>query len=180
MNYCSLEDAWGSSNRMCSQYKNYMDDKNNTQPGSYQTKFDNALGGTPFDNALGSSQGSNQTLGGFTPQGPYQSNFDNALGSFTPQGPLLKQNTEHFSDVSYQSSHLLDKQNNSNHYNNNFHELVDCDNFLNHIHTCKKCHNKVKNYFKPKIVENIQDIVEDNKDTIVLILIGISILLFLI
>lgn len=152
MNYCSLEDAWGSSNRMCSQYKNYMDDKNNTQPGSYQTKF---------DNALGSSQGSNQTLGGVT-----------------PQGSLLKQNTEHFSDVSYQSSHLLDKQNNSNQYNNNFHELVDCDNFLNHIHTCKKCHNKVKNYFKPKIVENIQDIVEDNKDTIVLILIGISILLF--
>lgn len=158
MNYCSLEDAWGSSNRMCSQYKNYMDDKNNTQPGSYQTKFDNALGG---------SQGSNQTLGGVT-----------------PQGSLLKQNTEHFSDISYQSSHLLDKQNNSNHYNNsnqynnNFHELVDCDNFLNHIHTCKKCHNKVKNYFKPKIVENIQDIVEDNKDTIVLILIGISILLF--
>jgi 16S rRNA C1402 (ribose-2'-O) methylase RsmI len=130
MNYCSLEDAWGSNNRMCSQYKNYMDNKHNIE----------------------SDINKNQTVNNNT-----QSNS------------LLKQNIEQFSDISYESPHKIQ---------NDFHELNDCDNFLNHIRTCKKCHNKVKNYFKPKLVENIQNIVEDNKDTIVLILIGISILLF--
>ena len=36
----------------------------------------------------------------------------------------------------------------------------------------------MRNYFRPKLIENFQDIIEDNRDTIVLILIGISILLF--
>jgi hypothetical protein len=57
-------------------------------------------------------------------------------------------------------------------------ELYDCDSFINHIRNCRKCNNRMKNYFKPKLVENFQDIIEDNRDTIVLILIGISILLF--
>jgi hypothetical protein len=57
-------------------------------------------------------------------------------------------------------------------------ELYDCNSFLTHIRNCRKCHNQMRNYFKPKLVENFQDIIEDNRDTIVLILIGISILLF--
>ena len=126
MNYCSLEDAWGGGDRICNEYKNYMDDKNNQN---------------------------------INPQ--KKSSVNNI------------QNIEHFSDLSIQkNTHIL------NNDDNHFDELNNCDNFLNHIRNCRKCHNKVKNYFKPKLVENFQDIVEDNKDTIVLILIGISILLF--
>jgi hypothetical protein len=36
----------------------------------------------------------------------------------------------------------------------------------------------MRDYFKPKIIEKMNDIIEDNKDIIVLILIGLSILLF--
>lgn len=57
-------------------------------------------------------------------------------------------------------------------------ELYDCDSFLSHMRNCRKCHSRMRNYFRPKLVENFQDIIEDNRDTIVLILIGISILLF--
>ena len=85
---------------------------------------------------------------------------------------LTKINSENF-----QNTHIKQKtlQKNIDHH---LDELYDCDSFLIHIHNCRKCHNKMKNYFKPKIVENFQDIIEDNRDTIVLILIGISILLF--
>jgi hypothetical protein len=37
----------------------------------------------------------------------------------------------------------------------------------------------MRDYFKPKIIEKMNDMIEDNKDIIVLILIGLSILLFL-
>jgi hypothetical protein len=121
MNYCSLEDAWGGGNRMCNQYKNYMDEKNVND---------------------------------------------------TKQ----KHKLEQFSDISYQSPHENSMR--KEHCSLSVQPIQKCGDFLNHIHTCRQCRNKVKNYFKPKIVENFQDIVEDNKDTIVLILIGISILLF--
>ncbi len=75
--------------------------------------------------------------------------------------------------TNYQPTKILTK--NDDHH---LDELYDCDSFINHIRNCRKCHNKMRNYFRPKIVENFQDIIDDNRDTIVLILIGISILLF--
>ena len=61
---------------------------------------------------------------------------------------------------------------------NDVHDLYNCDDFIKHIKTCRKCYNKTKNYFKPKIMESIHELIECNKDSIVLILIGFSILLF--
>ena len=62
-------------------------------------------------------------------------------------------------------------------YDEHMDELGDCDKFLVHIKNCRQCNQKMRNYFKPQILENFQDLIENNKDTIVLILIGISILL---
>ena len=81
--------------------------------------------------------------------------FDNTLKQHITQTTKLTKNDDHHLD-----------------------ELYDCDSFLNHVRNCRKCHNKMRTFFKPKIIENFQDIIEDNRDTIVLILIGISILLF--
>ena len=90
--------------------------------------------------------------------------------------------TENFTNTqkkshTQQNSQQLEKSssNNFNHYSD---ELYDCDSFINHIHNCRKCNNRLKNYYSPRLVEKFNNIVEDNKDTIVLILIGISILLF--
>lgn len=54
----------------------------------------------------------------------------------------------------------------------------DCDSVLQHIKNCTYCQNKVRLYLKPRIIDNFQNLVDDNKDTIVLILVAISILLF--
>lgn len=53
-----------------------------------------------------------------------------------------------------------------------------CTDFFIHIKKCKTCYNKVKKQFKSKIIETIQELVDENKDIIVLVLLGISILLF--
>ena len=57
-------------------------------------------------------------------------------------------------------------------------ETCNCDLLFNHIKKCPKCYNKIKNYFRPKIIEYYHNIIEDNKDIITLILIGLFILLF--
>jgi len=147
MNYCSLEDAWGNSNRMCSQYTNYMDEKKNN------------------------NNNNNNTLSPSCAMNDYNSKPES----------LIKQNVEKYTDISYKTPYTYQNkilQNTPRQYDDHIDELNNCDDFIKHIRSCKRCHNKIKYYFKPKIVENIQNIIEDNKDTIVLILIGISILLF--
>jgi hypothetical protein len=133
MNYCSLEDAWGGKcNQISNQYKNYMVEKNYTEP-------------QPAENSK-----TDLTV----------ENFNN-----TPSTTQVRPNYQPKKTLTKNDDHHLD-------------ELYDCDTFINHIRNCRKCHSKMRNYFKPKLVENFQDIIDDNRDTIVLILIGISILLF--
>lgn len=60
-------------------------------------------------------------------------------------------------------------------------EITKCDRFINHMSSCPTCRGKVQNYLKPastKLVEKFTDLVETNKDTVVLLLFGIFILLF--
>jgi hypothetical protein len=54
---------------------------------------------------------------------------------------------------------------------------IQCNDFLEHINTCKSCRMKMRNYFSSKIVEKIHEFTLDNKDTILLILICIFILI---
>lgn len=53
-----------------------------------------------------------------------------------------------------------------------------CSDFINHIKSCRECHGRLRNYFRPRLVEKFEDIIEDNKDTLLLVLVGIFILLF--
>lgn len=135
MNYCSIEDAWGSKcNQISNQYKNYMVEKNYTNQQPQETNQ------TTNTNSLSKKQNIEM--------------FNNTSVSTNNKKPIVKHDDTH-----------LD-------------ELYDCDSFLTHVRNCRKCHSRMRNYFRPKLVENFQDIIEDNRDTIVLILIGISILLF--
>ncbi len=135
MNYCSIEDAWGSKcNQISNQYKNYMVEKN------------------------------------YTNQQPQETNQATNTNSLSK-----KQNIEMFNNTSVSTNN---KKPIVKHDDNHLDELYDCDSFLTHVRNCRKCHSRMRNYFRPKLVENFQDIIEDNRDTIVLILIGISILLF--
>jgi len=60
--------------------------------------------------------------------------------------------------------------------------IITCDDILNHINTCKHCYNKLYYKFnvpqKNEFVNNLHNIINNNKDTVLLILIGIFIVMF--
>jgi hypothetical protein len=66
--------------------------------------------------------------------------------------------------------------------NNHNIEVLTCDNILNHISQCKHCYHKMYNKFnipqKNEFINNLHYIINNNKDTIVLMLIGIFIIMF--
>ena len=60
--------------------------------------------------------------------------------------------------------------------------VITCDDILNHISRCKHCYNKLYYKFnapqKNELINNLHSIINNNKDTIVLILIGLFIVMF--
>ena len=54
----------------------------------------------------------------------------------------------------------------------------DCKKIIKHIMKCKKCFNKLSLKFRPKILGLLHDIIDENREIIVLILIGIFFMLF--
>jgi hypothetical protein len=59
--------------------------------------------------------------------------------------------------------------------NNN---ISDCEQLLQHIKNCKECSSKLRSNNRPMILDNISDLVNENRDVIVLILMGMFIMLF--
>ena len=61
-------------------------------------------------------------------------------------------------------------------------QIITCDAILNHINQCKHCYNKLYYKFnvpqKNELINNLHNIINNNKDTVVLILIGIFIVMF--
>ena len=67
---------------------------------------------------------------------------------------------------------------NENHTNEIYLNEYNCNNFLNHLNKCNKCHKIMRERYRPQILVSLLNIIEEYKDIIVLILIGISIMLF--
>jgi len=61
---------------------------------------------------------------------------------------------------------------------NNHPKISNCKDFISHLNKCKKCQHILRDKYRPKILEKFSDIIETNKDVIVLILVGICIMLF--
>jgi hypothetical protein len=55
---------------------------------------------------------------------------------------------------------------------------IHCNEFIDHLKNCRSCQIKIRQQFRPKILENIEDIIQTNRDIIVLVLVGICIMLF--
>jgi hypothetical protein len=56
--------------------------------------------------------------------------------------------------------------------------ISECDRLLQHIKNCKECSSKLRINNRPMILDNISELVNDNRDVIVLILMGMFIILF--
>jgi hypothetical protein len=94
-----------------------------------------------------------------------------------------KKPIENFSNTPRKSIPKKEKFNNhkkSNQVNKkiNYNLNSNCNDFVNHLRTCRQCQNKLREQFRPRILENFEDIIQTNRDLIVLILVGMSLLLF--
>ena len=61
-----------------------------------------------------------------------------------------------------------------NHHNN----ILSCDDFLDHINTCRICRTKIRERFSSKLADRLQNVILDNKDNVLLSLIAVFILIF--
>lgn len=72
----------------------------------------------------------------------------------------------------------IEKFSNNKIKNTNTNKQMYCNDFINHLKTCRSCQIKLRDQFRPKILENFEDIIQTNRDIIVLVLVGICIMLF--
>ena len=54
-------------------------------------------------------------------------------------------------------------------------ELSDCDKVITHVRKCRKCFKRLRSLIKPNVFEGI---IDENREVIIMILIGISIMSF--
>ena len=164
MNYSSIQDAWGSSDYITNQYKMY-DKVVQNDPVE------------PFNNIE-------------NPNIKFQNNVNNKLNNdmysqdYNDQNQFLKSsnsyNNNFHNNNSYNNSHN-NSHNNPNYNihnnklkNNNHTDLNNifiCDDFWDHLNTCKTCRKKIRDKFSSKIIEKLENLILDNKDTILIFLI---------
>ena len=97
-------------------------------------------------------------------------------GDDTNKNNHYNEEVEHFADVksekipSYYTDRQLDRRS----------ELRNdvCMDIMNHIKNCRVCSNNLRKQYRSPLLDNLNNIIDDNRETIVLILMGISILLF--
>ena len=54
-----------------------------------------------------------------------------------------------------------------------------CSKLVSHISKCKKCQRKLRNKFRPKLVEKLEYLFEDYREVFVLVLLGLALLVFI-
>jgi len=114
MNYCSIQEAWGHSNYISKEYKNF--------------------------------------------EKPIEKNV-------IQRKPVIQKKT-------------IEKFSNNKIKKIDTNKQMYCNDFINHLKTCRSCQIKLRDQFRPKILENFEDIIQTNRDIIVLVLVGICIMLF--
>lgn len=68
---------------------------------------------------------------------------------------------------------------NTNNIYKNDNNICNSDQIIEHIKKCSKCSNKLRIYFKSPLIIRLNNIIEENKDFIIIICLIIFILLFL-
>jgi hypothetical protein len=105
----------------------------------------------------------------------HENNDLNDINNITENNTQYLNNEQYVnSDVNSDTNNIINSEINTIDYNN----IFICDDFWDHINTCKVCRTKVRNRFSSKIVEKFENIVSDNKDTIIVFLVCLFALLF--
>ena len=113
----------------------------------------------------------------------YKDNFDYTKDNFEFKidNDFVNDINNNIKKKSNINNHLI-KQNNLNtdttNNTNNYQNVFICDDFLDHLETCKICRMKMRNRFGSNIVEKFDNLIVDNKDTVLLFLLILFALIF--
>ena len=154
LQYCSIIDAWGE-NKITTNYTDYMIDNNNNNNNNIEN----------FNNNLSEINTVNNS---------YPKPLDFVQQDFSEKSKINSQReiSKNHSDISsWEKKNMFS-------YTDTPNKPLLCDDYIIHIKSCKICQDKIKNYLRPNIIDNLYSTIDNNKDIIILILIGICILLF--
>ena len=99
----------------------------------------------------------------------------------------INNNIEHFESQSNHNinpniNHTINPNINHTINHNKYKCLFTCEDFIDHLNNCHVCRNKIRQKFSSKLLNKLQNklqnIILDNKDTVLLILIALFILIF--
>lgn len=151
MNYCSIQDAWGSSDYISDQFKKYdnIDLNNNIQ-----------------------SNWNNETTENFT-------NTNQREEIQSKQTNTNQYNTNKLRNINQNKIHNINYNNHNNRNRNYNHRKFNCYDFHEHISNCKHCQLKLQNNISTRIIKKIQFLIYSNKDSFLLVLIILFSIIFL-
>jgi len=98
-------------------------------------------------------------------------NYDNNI-----EKKIEKKTIENFENSN--NNIIKNKESSKHSYKYHRDSKLNCNNFFNHMKNCRQCQIKMRNEFRPKLLENFEDIIQTNRDIIVLILVGLCFIIY--
>jgi hypothetical protein len=141
MNYCTIEDAWKSSDHLTEQFSFYK----------------------------------KKTIENFEiHEEKVQQNTNNQITNNNQVTNNNKQLTNNKQDSFNEQDFVNNKQNKNDYLDSVF----ICNDFWDHLNKCSSCRNKMRQRFSSNVMEKFENVVIDNKDTILIFLICLFALIF--
>ena len=182
--YCSIEEAWPT----------YDYDNNNI---SRSNGVENFINNEIKNNSIINKNDQRPQFGGFSNQlNEQMTNQHDQINNFQKQhNTQLNNSYNPFNKMNYllEKYNNLEKENNQlkignklknnnlhqNDDNNHNHTNYGCDEFMLHLQNCEKCQIAMYNKFKPSKMEELLTLNPNIKETIVIFLVGLVVLLVL-
>lgn len=177
--YCSIEEAWPTYNytnnpiSRSNGVENFLNNeandhsimnKNDMRP-QFQTNINSNVNSNLHHNSM-----RNTEILPFTQENIIMSK-ENSHNQFNDELLKLK---NHFSHNNHSHNNL-----HNNHLHNKHNTFCSCQDFMYHLQNCEECQNLMHNKFRPSKIEEILSLNPNIKETIVIFLVGILILMIL-
>lgn len=192
MNFCSINEAWGEANKI-----------ENKEDDSTEASFKNNIWKPDiFDKNKNNNNKNNKNIETIISEDSSSSKClsSSSIESFDiiPKKNRKVKNNEYFKNAEIKQKKnkkiKIPKDTISSLATDSFDQISDsslietftesikdkskCNKLVNHILKCKKCRDKLRKKFRPPLVKKLNILFDDNKDLLVIILVGFAILIF--
>ncbi len=179
MNYCTIEDAWKSSDHLTEQFSFYK--KKTIENFEIQEeKVQKNMNNTNMNNMNMNMNNINTNMN------MSNMNTNMNMSNMNTNMNMSNMNTNMNTNTSMNTSMNTNMNTNTNtNMNNNLSNNNDyldsvfiCNDFWDHLNKCSSCRNKMRQRFSSNVMEKFENVVIDNKDTILIFLICLFALIF--